>query len=197
LLDHVTAALRDADAQPENVDLFAVGIGPGSFTGTRIGVMTLKTFASLLQRPIYGIDSLAAMARAYSGVRDTMVVPMHPCRAGIVYTGMYDLSSGEPNPLLIPDALAISDLAQAALNSVFRTLLFCGTASVKYRTELESALGREIGRAVFGEVMYPRASEVAAMAVSRRAAGIDPDDVLALTPHYVSPPPITMPKVRP
>ena len=52
LLEHVEAVLADADAKPAEVDLFGVGLGPGSFTGTRIGVMTLKTFAFMLERPI-------------------------------------------------------------------------------------------------------------------------------------------------
>ncbi len=195
LLDHVTAVLADAGAQPSDVDLFGVGVGPGSFTGTRIGVMTIKTFGSLLNRPIYGIDSLAAIARAYSGIRDTLVVPMHPCRAGTVYTGLYDVSDGEPEPVCGPDALTIDELASAAIRSEFTSLLFCGVASVKYRAELTTSLGDQAGRAIFGDIMYPRASDIAVMALIRRSSGLDPDDALALVPHYISPPPITMSKL--
>jgi tRNA threonylcarbamoyladenosine biosynthesis protein TsaB len=196
LLDHVTAVLSDANLAPSGVDLFAVGLGPGSFTGTRIGVMTMKTFASLLNIPIYGIDSMAAMARAYNGIRETLVAPMHPCRAGTVYTGLYDVSSGEPEAIRASDALTIAELAAAALSYPFESLLFCGTASLKYRAELETALGDGVRRAIFGDVMFPRASDIAAMASTKRRQGVEPDDALALVPHYVSPPPITMPKMQ-
>jgi len=194
LLDHVTAVLGDANASPADVALYGVGIGPGSFTGTRIGVMTLKTFASLLNRPIYGIDSLAAMAQSYSGVQKTLIMPMYPCRAGSVYAGLYDVSSGHPVDIQVPAALSIADLAAAAVSSSYTSLLFCGIGSVKYRDEMEAALGVHRDRAVFGGALFPRSSDIAAMAYYRSSAGIEADDPLALVPHYVSPPPITMPK---
>lgn len=194
LLEHVDAVLSDADAQPEDVDLFAVGLGPGSFTGTRIGVMTIKTFALLLRRPVYGIDSLAAMAQAYAGVRDTLIVPMHPCRSGIVYTGLYDASKDVPETIHEPCALSILDLANIASATAYHTLCFVGTASVKYRAELLSSLGSNASRAVFGEVMYPRASDVGSFAMAKVRVGFQADNALNLVPQYVSPPPITMPK---
>lgn len=196
LLDHVTAVLSDADAKPEDVELFVVGVGPGSFTGARIGVMTIKTFASVLERPVYGIDSLAAMAMAYAGVRDTIIIPMHTCRSGIVYTGFYDVSSGQPEIILEPSALTIAELAAASAAASFPTLLFTGPALARYRDDLVAALGDQSARADFGKVSYPRASDEAAIGIAKHSRGVPPDDALELVPQYVSPPPITMPKVQ-
>lgn len=197
LLDHVHEVLRDAEGTPEDVTAFAVGLGPGSFTGTRIGVMTMKTFSSVLKKPLYGIESLEAIARSYAGIRNTLVIPMHPCRTGIVYTAAYTMDTGEPVGVISPTSLPVSDLVNCASQLPSTTLLFCGSASIRYRDELISLLGENAIRAVFGEAMVPRAFDIGKLALARCQAGIPPEDPIELVPHYISPPPITMPKVKP
>ena len=194
LMDHVTAVLNGADAQIEDVTAFAVGLGPGSFTGTRIGVMTMKTFASLTGKPLYGVDSLAAMALSYSGAADTVVIPMLPCRNGIVYTGVYDVSSGSAITIAQPDSLTIAELAELALKSTSGSLLFTGTAVDRYYEQLLEALGSEQYRASRGNIESPKALGIASLALARIAASDLGDDPLSLVPSYISPPPITMPK---
>ena len=62
LIDGIDDVLREAGRGLDDVGLFAVGAGPGSFTGTRIGVATGKRLAFALKRPIVRVNSLHAIA---------------------------------------------------------------------------------------------------------------------------------------
>jgi tRNA threonylcarbamoyladenosine biosynthesis protein TsaB len=64
LLGDIDAVLKDAGVQLKDVDLFAVATGPGSFTGLRAGLATIKAFAAALNKPAIGVPTLHAVARA-------------------------------------------------------------------------------------------------------------------------------------
>src|SRR5205085_9685024 len=64
LIEIIDAVLSEAGAQLSDVDVFAVAVGPGSFTGLSIGLATVKAFAEGNQRLIVGISTLAAGAYA-------------------------------------------------------------------------------------------------------------------------------------
>ena len=64
LIEMIDLVLNEVGAQLSDVDVFAVAVGPGSFTGLRIGLATVKAFAEVNQRPIVGISTLAAVAHA-------------------------------------------------------------------------------------------------------------------------------------
>ncbi len=67
LLEDVDALLRQAGAQTRDVDALAVGIGPGSFTGVRIGLSTARGLALALGIPVAGISTLAALEAGAPG----------------------------------------------------------------------------------------------------------------------------------
>ena len=72
LLGELDAVLRAAAVELREVELFAVAAGPGSFTGLRAGVATMKAFAATLRRPVRGISTLHAVARAVGASSQTL-----------------------------------------------------------------------------------------------------------------------------
>ena len=194
LISHVDFLLGQIGATLAEVGVFAVGIGPGSFTGTRIGVMTVKTFAFLRDRPVVGINGLEAMAAEYCGTPDLLVAPVLPCRSGVVYAAAFAVSGPAPEVLLEPDAYTFAQLGEAIQCQAPRAVLFCGPAAVKYEMELRACTGDFDCRAEIGVVEFPRASAVGRLALGRLRSGAALPSALELTPLYISPPPITMPK---
>ena len=74
---------------PQDVDRLYVVVGPGSFTGIRIGVTIAKTFAWTLQKEIVPVSALRAMALSYQGEKEYQM-PVIDARRGYVYGAIYD-----------------------------------------------------------------------------------------------------------
>jgi tRNA threonylcarbamoyladenosine biosynthesis protein TsaB len=193
-MDEVDSILKSGSATLKEVEAFAVGVGPGSFTGTRIGVMTVKTFAAVLERPIYAVGGLDAIAMAYSGLRSTLVVPILPCRTNVVFACPFSAEQDIPTPLIEAAALPLSELGDLIAQISWPSVLFCGAAAERYREDLHPLLDGRVPQVSFGTHAFPAAGHIARMAHLRRMAGDPADDALELVPLYISPPPITLPK---
>jgi len=93
LIEMIDAVLNEAGAHLSEVDVFAVAVGPGSFTGLRIGLATVKAFAEVNQRPVVGISTLAAVAHASALEGD--VVSLLPAGRGELFAQMFSVAAGE------------------------------------------------------------------------------------------------------
>lgn len=91
LLKQLRGALDEAEISLSEIDLFAVATGPGSFTGLRIGLATVKSFAATLVRPCIGIQTLHAVAHGAGESRCT--VALLPAGRGEVYAQRLVVSS--------------------------------------------------------------------------------------------------------
>lgn len=78
----------------DTIDLFAVSVGPGSFTGVRIGVATIKGLGMALDKPCVGISTLEALAANLAGFAGT-IVPAMDARRHQVYSTMFHWKDGE------------------------------------------------------------------------------------------------------
>ncbi|MCI6177133.1 tRNA (adenosine(37)-N6)-threonylcarbamoyltransferase complex dimerization subunit type 1 TsaB, partial [bacterium] len=99
LLPMVDTALRACGLTAAQIDLYAVTIGPGSFTGLRIGLSAVKGLAFAANTPCAGVSTLAALAWGMAG--QGTVVGALDARRGQVYWAGFDLESHDR---LTPDA---------------------------------------------------------------------------------------------
>jgi tRNA threonylcarbamoyladenosine biosynthesis protein TsaB len=106
VLEDIDFVLREADAEPEQLDALAVGTGPGSFTGVRIGLATARALAFALGLQAAGVSTLDALAAGSPGA-----VPVIDAKRGEVFVTL-DAESRclEPAALeLAPGAVCVGD----------------------------------------------------------------------------------------
>lgn len=98
LLNYVNDALKEADLRLDAIEYFAVATGPGSFTGLRIGLATVKSFAANMERACVGIPTLYAVAHAAGESERTLA--LLPAGRGEVYAQLLKVEeSGNVYPL--------------------------------------------------------------------------------------------------
>ncbi|MEN3311242.1 MAG: tRNA threonylcarbamoyladenosine biosynthesis protein TsaB [Actinomycetota bacterium] len=155
LLEDVDALLRQAGAHTRELEGIAVGIGPGSFTGVRIGVATARGLALALGVPLAGVSTLDALAAGAPGA-----LPVVDARRGEVFVLL------EEPRVLPPDQLELTSgivyVGSGALR--YRSVLEAGGAQIPPdqddrhvpRARFHAALAREFGPAEAVEPTYLR-----------------------------------------
>jgi tRNA threonylcarbamoyladenosine biosynthesis protein TsaB len=118
------------------VDRLAVGVGPGSFTGLRIGVATARALSQALGKPIVPVGTLAALARGLrerpDGRGRTQLVALD-ARRGQVFAALYG-PDGEP---LWPPLVALPDELAERVEGLSLAPLAAGSGAIRFRHELE------------------------------------------------------------
>lgn len=94
LMPNIISMLKDCGLEMRDIEAVGVSIGPGSFTGLRIGVTTAKTLAQTLGIPIAGIVSLDLLAHQYDYLPDALICPLVKVRKGEVYYAFYRTADG-------------------------------------------------------------------------------------------------------
>ena len=97
ILSDVNECLNDAGLILADVELFACASGPGSFTGLRIGIATLKALAATLERPCVGVSTLSAIAQG-AGVSNATVALL-PAGRGEVFAQMFSVTADDVTEL--------------------------------------------------------------------------------------------------
>lgn len=95
----------------------AVAKGPGSFTGTRIGVVTARTLAQQLEVPLFGVSTLAAVAWAYDYENDRQAIAVQmPASRGEIFGSVYQKSVNDLKQVeLLPDVVMKPEVWQQTL----------------------------------------------------------------------------------
>ena len=124
LLPMVEDMLKNTDKKLADVDFIAVAHGPGSFTGIRIGVSTVKGLAWASDKKCVGVSTLAAMAW-HGAAAGGLVCPVMDARRSQVYNALFEIKDGAPERLCRDRAIALSELA-AELKGYDREVLLVG-----------------------------------------------------------------------
>lgn len=93
LLPAAESALAEAALGPAQLDAYAVALGPGSFTGLRIGLTTVKAWAEVFRKPIVGVSRLLALASQAKGVAP-FVAAYTDAHRGQLFAALYQRGSG-------------------------------------------------------------------------------------------------------
>jgi len=187
----VKPPIRQSEALPGEVDAllkahghsladvtgFVCGLGPGSFTGLRIGLATAKGLAYALKKPIVGASSLAALA--LEGPEHVTLISTAVVKKGELYVGTYKREGKGVTALAPETSLTVAQLA--ALLKGDRALRMIGPGLIDYRAPLD-ALGVPAESFLDGPLVP---SAVALAQLATVPASYSADALFALEPHYL------------
>jgi tRNA threonylcarbamoyladenosine biosynthesis protein TsaB len=177
---NVDRVLTDSRLTIADIDGLAVGIGPGFWTGVRVGITVGKILAYVTSKPLCGISSLDALAYQ---ARDLPILlcPLVEAGRGNVYGGFYR-SDGKT---LAKEGEYSAGPIQGLLERIKEPVLFLGEAAHLHRQTISAELGP---RARFKDSDDGRrGSAIALLALSRFERG-ESDDALSLVPLYLKEP---------
>jgi tRNA threonylcarbamoyladenosine biosynthesis protein TsaB len=135
VLGTVEGVLGDGGVGLDEVDGIALAIGPGSFTGLRVGAATVKGLALAAEKPAAGFSSLAMLAMNLPWAAFS-VCPMLDARKNEVYAGLYRCR--ELPEVILPDLV---EPPEQFLQRIEGPTLFLGSGALRYRNLIENTLG--------------------------------------------------------
>ncbi len=183
MLDRV---LRETDRKLQDIDTLAVTIGPGSFTGLRIGLALVKGLAMAAGVPIVGISTLEVLAYNVCDSQ-ALVCPLLDARKNEVYCGFYVTDGGIPRRRAEDAACSpqvfIERALEVAEDNGIKNIVLLGEGFYPYAEKFIKDLGTRLKLAE-AHLMLPRASALAALAMPR-ALKNEFDEPLGLKPYYI------------
>ncbi|RKN44535.1 tRNA (adenosine(37)-N6)-threonylcarbamoyltransferase complex dimerization subunit type 1 TsaB [Micromonospora endolithica] len=167
LAPQVDVVLADCDARPADLGAIVAGLGPGPFTGLRVGLVTAATMGQVLGVPTYGVCSLDGIG--HPAAAGEPVLAASDARRREIYWAVYD---GAGQRIAGPEVSAPAVAAQRARDLAVTVAV--GDGAHRYAETL--------GLPVRDEPRYPEAGVLAALAAERIRAGAPGE---ALTPLYL------------
>jgi tRNA threonylcarbamoyladenosine biosynthesis protein TsaB len=189
----IDALCRRLGVTLADLDMLAVDVGPGLFTGLRVGVGTVKALSFALDLPVVTATSLEVLAHAVIGsgaAHDHLVVPVVDARRAEVFSARFRSTSGDgPGPLLedtgegaagaravwSPEALA------ADLGALSEPVVLAGDGALRYHSLFASLAGATLLGPVYAA---PPVTALAELGVTRGRAG-QVDAGAAVMPRYL------------
>jgi tRNA threonylcarbamoyladenosine biosynthesis protein TsaB len=175
LIPAIARVMADAELGWRELDAIAPGVGPGTFTGLRIGVATARGLAHAHGTPLRPVSSLAALA---AGIEAQLRLPLIDARRGELFAALYDGEEERWPPFAAAPEALIERLHEEAWEGS-PTLLAAGDGSLRFRNELVTGGIR---------VAAAGAHAVRALHVCRLAARVSDTPPEAVLPNYLRDP---------
>jgi len=191
----VAKMLDDCHTELADIDRIVLDVGPGSFTGVRVGVMTAKALAWAAGIPVVGVTSLESIAVCVPFRAADAVVSLVKARPACVYFQCFHQAEGHWSPLNDPEMLPIADLGARVKSMRFGgpCRVVAADLSEEDRLQVRAVLDAA-GVALKGiSAILPTFNRVYRRAERLLLQGIA-QDPLALSPLYVAPPNIGQPR---
>ncbi len=181
LLSSINGLLDQTGLNVRMLDLIAIDVGPGSFTGLRIGLSVAKGLAWAAEKPLVGVTSLDVMARSLPST-PLKICPLIDARKNEVYAALYKYGSeGTIERLFEPAVLKPQDL----LALIDEETVFLGDGVRVWGRVLSDELGPLFNRAP-EDLDFPKAHLAARLAQELFDKGAESDPAMIL-PFYIRP----------
>ncbi len=179
LMPMIDSILKETGTSLNDIEGLAVSIGPGSFTGLRIGLSTIKGLAHVLQKPLVGISTLDGLAYNLKG-SSGLICPILNARKNEVYTAIYDGCTME----LLTDYLAVPpEKIISIIENRGEMVTLLGDGVAIFQELFVNKLGNQVKFALPANNL-PRAGQVAYLGAQRLAKG-EYDSLISLKPFYI------------
>lgn len=180
LVPMVKTLLENLNLKVSDIDLYGVALGPGSFTGLRIGIATVKAFAHVYNKPIVGVSTLEGLA--FNVRASGVIVPMIDARKNRVYTGIYKWEDGYLNNIEEPTVMEIDELLEH-LKENYDNIIVNGNGIYIHREKIKDKLGDRVEFAPFIQNTC-RAASIGELALLKREEG-KLESYFSLVPEYI------------
>lgn len=181
LLVAIDRLLSDSGTSVADLDAIAVSIGPGSFTGLRVGLSTAKGLAMGSRKPLVTVPTLEAIASLFPH-SNALIAPMLDARRQEVYWALFDTQEGRPLRLH-PEAATSPEAMLESIGRLEQPVLFVGEGVDKYK---ELLFAHRAGKSLFAPkaLQFPSAAAVAELGLARFKNGeVQPPE--EVTPFYL------------
>lgn len=179
LLPAIENIFKVTQIRAGDIDLYTCASGPGSFTGIRIGISTVKGLALATGKPVVGVSTLDALAFNVVG-SSSVVCPMLDAKKKQIYTALYRTGRGDTFEKIMGERVAdVEDF----LKCIEKETIFLGEGALKYSKMIKDMLP---GKAYIASGLHNllRASAVALLGKRKYHEG-DYVDPFTLTPTYL------------
>ncbi len=179
IMTMIEQLLSDLELTVDDIDIFAAATGPGSFTGLRIGVATIKALAHATKKQVVSVGTLEALAYNVP-YAEHIIVPIMDARRNNVFTASYIWDEGFKE-IGEPEGITIEECVAACGD--FLDTIFVGDGVAVHKEYIIEQLGEH---AIFphGAALNSRASSVAALAMEKAKRG-EAVSYLEMKPYYI------------